>query len=107
MTMIQFARKRFVALLFVVGLFAATCGAAFQPTLTRAAPASGEIRTMAIRYYVCADSLTVRSTPGGSIIGTLYRGNTFDEYGREGAWSRGVAFGNVNQTGYVLTQYLC
>lgn len=106
MTMILFARKQLLALLFVVSLLAATLGAAF-PTATRAAPASGEIRPMATRYYVCAQSLTVRSTPGGSIIGTLYYGNTFDEYGREGAWSRGYAYGNVNKVGYVLTQYLC
>lgn len=109
MTMIVFARKQLLALLFVVGLLAATCGATFQPTTTYATARQphGDIRVQGLRS-ICANSVSVRNEPGGSIVyGTLYGGQSFNEYGRSGAWSYGYAYGSVNREGWVLTQYLC
>jgi hypothetical protein len=61
----------------------------------------------ATRYYVCnADSVTVRSSPGGTVIGTLYRDQAIDVSYVDGAWSNGYAYGGVNARGWVLSQYL-
>lgn len=58
---------------------------------------------------VCADDLYVRKTPGGIIIGTLFRGQHFrvDHYSPSGIWAYGFAYGHVNQYGWVMAQYLC
>lgn len=109
MTMTLFARQRFVALIFAFGLLAAAIGAVF-PNRTHAAQPAGDIRPMATRYYVCAQTLSVRNEPGGTIIyGQLNMWNSFDLYGTNetGIWAYGFAYGSVNRTGWVMKQYLC
>lgn len=59
------------------------------------------------RRTVCAESLYVRDS-SMRVIGTLYRGQTFDVYrGTDNYTVYGYAWGWVNQWGYVYPQYLC
>ena len=59
------------------------------------------------RRTVCADSLYVRDSHM-VVIGTLYRGQTFDVYrGTDNYTVYGYAWGWVNKWGYVYPQYLC
>jgi hypothetical protein len=62
--------------------------------------------------YVCADSISFRSSPGGSILGHMYRNNTINITGTSGAWSHGSGCygtaqgGTACGTGWALTEYL-
>lgn len=62
--------------------------------------------------YVCADSISFRSSPGGSVLGYMYRNYTINVTGTSGAWSRGsgcygtVQGGTACGSGWALTQYL-
>lgn len=60
------------------------------------------------RHTVCAADLYVREQPLGRAIGTLYTGQTFDveRYSAEG-WAYGMAYGNVNQHGWVQNGWFC
>jgi hypothetical protein len=60
------------------------------------------------RRHVCADSLYVRDSHM-VVIGTLYRGHTFDIYRSQtdNYTVYGYAWGYVNKWGYVYPQYLC
>lgn len=106
MTMILFARKRLVALLFVFGLLVTT--------IANIPAAQAEIRTQSFERRVCAQSLWIRSEPngGGYIVGTLYYWDRFIvDNSRDGVWFMGRGYqngsGNYVATGYVLAQYLC
>jgi hypothetical protein len=60
-----------------------------------AAPAQAACAPVA-QYVVTADSLTVRADPGGSyVIGTLHRGDKFNDRGDDGqpSWRFGYAEG--------------
>lgn len=60
------------------------------------------------RRDVCARDLSVRKSPDGEAIGTLYQGETFsvDRYSDTRKWAYGFAYGQVNKKGWVLAQYL-
>lgn len=64
-----------------------------------------------LRLQVCADSLTVRSSPGGSVIGSLSYPQTFtvENFGGSpvGSWVYGLAWGNINKRGWVLNGWFC
>ena len=55
---------------------------------------------------VCAASLTLRNTPGGNTLGTLYNGYWFYKSGTNGSWSSGYS-NELGIWGWVLTPYLC
>ena len=57
---------------------------------------------------VCANSLTLKSAPGGGggSLGTLYNGWWFYKSGTNGAWSVGYS-NELGVWGWVLSQYLC
>jgi hypothetical protein len=59
-------------------------------------------------HEVCADSLYVRSSPQGLMIGTLFRGEHFDYYYSNGnGWDYGYAYGSANQLGWVQAGWFC
>ncbi len=61
------------------------------------------------RMHVCAENLYVRESAAGRAIGTLFNGDTFDveRYSPSGEWAYGMAYGHVNQHGWVMSAYLC
>jgi hypothetical protein len=63
----------------------------------------------ATRHTVCASSLYVRNQPLGATIGTLFQGETFDveRYDSGGGWAYGMAYGHVNQHGWVQNGWFC
>ncbi|SDI87659.1 hypothetical protein SAMN05444157_0591 [Frankineae bacterium MT45] len=80
-----------------------------------AAPASAAWAYLSGQHTVCADSLTYRDSPGGTVRGTLYRGATFDIYGssKGATWVQGDSLQyvrGVRETTkgfYVLNGYFC
>jgi hypothetical protein len=59
-------------------------------------------------HTVCADSLYVRDKPAGVVIGTLFRGDSFDYSHSDGnGWDYGYAFGHVNKPGWVQAGWFC
>ncbi|MEN3359725.1 MAG: hypothetical protein V7637_3707 [Mycobacteriales bacterium] len=59
-------------------------------------------------HEVCANSLYVRSSPGGLMIGTLFRGDHFDYYYSNGnGWDYGYAYGGANTLGWVQAGWFC
>lgn len=114
---------RWIATLFIA-LIALT-GFAFPSSVTNAvsAPAAGDratISTQAKRVppdattqslrYICGNSVTLRAWPGAGapVISSspLTWYDTFDEFRRDGAWSQGYSH-RLQQTGFLITQYLC
>jgi hypothetical protein len=64
----------------------------------------------ATRYHICGvQDVIVRTEPGGSYVGLLKNGETFDQrrYSPSGQWAEGYAYGQVNAPGWVPTAYLC
>ncbi len=62
------------------------------------------------RYMVCADTLSVWHSPGGTTFDTPLRfGETFDMESKDssGNWAYGAAYGHVNAHGWVIAAYLC
>ncbi|WP_437877671.1 hypothetical protein [Sorangium sp. So ce513] len=58
----------------------------------------------------CADSLTLRSSPGGATIGTMYTGpfngiSKFYVASTSGSWSYGYSY-SLGQWGYAMAYYL-
>lgn len=95
-----------------------TIGLAIGATLVTAAPAMAapvphaapaDVRPAVTRMHVCAQNLYVRESAAGRAIGTLYEGDTFDveRYSPSGAWAYGMAYGHVNQHGWVEAAWLC
>lgn len=73
-----------------------------------AAPAHAANGTIGVRETVCADSLFVRTSPGGAWMGTLYRGQTFLVEGpRSGGYIYGFAYGHINRHGWVQDGWFC
>ena len=58
------------------------------------------------RHTICADDLYVRDAQG-RLIGTLYRGETFDVESSNAQYDYGMAWGHVNKHGNVLRGYYC
>ena len=77
--------------------------AAVAVSIAVAPAASAEVRS------VCAQSLYVRATAAGVIIGTLYAGDNFDveRYSPSRDWVHGHAYGNVHQDGWVQNGWFC
>jgi uncharacterized membrane protein len=70
-----------------------------------AAAANG---TIGVRETVCADSLFVRTDPGGAWMGTLYKGQTFLVKGpRSSGYIYGFAYGYINRNGWVQDGWFC
>lgn len=59
-----------------------------------AAPAQAANGIPGVRMTVCADSLYVRTDPGGAWMGTLSYPQTFDVKNVSGDWVYGFAYGN-------------
>lgn len=72
-----------------------------------AAPAQAANGTPGERETVCADSLYVRTEPGGAFLGTLYRPQTFYVERVSGDWAYGFAYGDVNRHGWVQDGWFC
>ncbi|HET8642489.1 MAG TPA: hypothetical protein VFM37_11155 [Pseudonocardiaceae bacterium] len=77
---------------------AALCAAAVFAGATAAQAGYADVGQ---RETVCAQTLSVRTAPGGAWLGTLYQGQTF--YVREvhGSWVYGFAYGYINHNGWV------
>jgi hypothetical protein len=60
-------------------------------------------------HEVCAQSLYVRNAPAGVVIGTLYKGDNFNETRADasGEWLYGHAYGNVHADGWVENGWFC
>ncbi|WP_236648636.1 hypothetical protein [Micromonospora sicca] len=86
------------------GVAAATAAA----LLAIGSPAQAANGTIGVRETVCADSLFVRTDPGGAWMGTLYAGQTFLVQGpRSGGYIYGFAYGHVNRNGWVQDGWFC
>lgn len=99
-------RRRVFALGLAMGAAVLTAGLSAAPAM--AAPSSA-VQATVTRMHVCAQDLYVRNAPAGQVIGTLYQGQTFDveRYSPSGQWAYGMAYGHVNQHGWVEAAYLC
>ena len=73
----------------------------------QASTPAGTVHPAAV-HEVCADSLYVRKSPQGEMIGTLFRGDHFDFYYSNGnGWDYGYAYGGANQLGWVQAGWFC
>jgi hypothetical protein len=86
-----------------------TAAAAATLALTSAGIAAAPSASAATRETICADNLYVRDAPRGHMIGTLYRGETFDveRYSPSGAYAYGMAYGDVKRHGWVQRGWFC
>lgn len=72
------------------------------------------VSAKAVRLHVCFPtlSISVRTGPSGNYwsLGSLNTNETFDKSTKvapSGAWVYGYAYGKVNSSGWVQSQYLC
>ncbi|MFD7919236.1 hypothetical protein ACFV3R_08440 [Streptomyces sp. NPDC059740] len=72
-----------------------------------APPARAAGGTPGVRETVCADSLSVRTAPGGAWMGTLTKPQTFDVERVSDGWAYGFAYGEVNRKGWVQDGWFC
>lgn len=63
--------------------------------------------TVGVRETVCAETLYVRTSPGGAWLGTLYRGQTFYVEKISSGWAYGFAYGYINHRGWVQDGWFC
>lgn len=76
--------------------------------LAVASPAWAANGTIGVRETVCAESLFVRTDPGGAWMGTLYAGQTFLVKGpKSSGYIYGFAYGHVNRNGWVQDGWFC
>jgi hypothetical protein len=108
-----------VALPLVVGLVG--CGGPEEAWDSAGAPAEEQVGseqianteqevTNGVVNAVCAQSLTLRSSPGGSTIGTMYTGpsaglSKFYVQSTSGSWSYGYSY-SLGRWGYAMSYYL-
>lgn len=71
------------------------------------APAAAADGTPGQRETVCAESLSVRTQPGGAWMGTLSHPQTFAVERISGGWAYGFAYGHVNRHGWVQDGWFC
>jgi hypothetical protein len=86
---------------------AVTAAAAAALTTALAAPASAADGTVGQRETVCAESLSVRTQPGGAWMGTLTYPQTFAVERVSGGWVYGFAYGHINRHGWVQDGWFC
>ncbi|MBV1852733.1 hypothetical protein [Catellatospora tritici] len=94
----------------MVSLRRAALAAALVAAMVTAvpAPALAANGRIGVRETVCAQSLFVRTDPGGAWMGTLYQGETFTVQGpRSGGYIYGFAYGHVNRHGWVQDGWFC
>jgi hypothetical protein len=102
--------RNLAAIALAAGCLLGTAGAATAaPAHHRAVTASPASVTSTV-CSVNAASATIRSTPGGSVVGTMYLGWRFrvDDF-RDNVWVYGAGYdpnGNLVAYGYILRQYL-
>jgi len=75
--------------------------------LGAAATANADNGTVGERETVCADTLHVRTDPGGAWFDTLSRGQTFQVDRVIPGWAHGFAFGQINHEGWVQDGWFC
>jgi hypothetical protein len=78
--------------------------AALLGATTVAAAANGRV---GVRETVCADSLSVRTQPGGAWFDTLTSGQTFLVDRVIPGWAHGFAYGHINHDGWVQDGWFC
>ena len=87
---------------------AAAAAAVGLALLAVPSPAQAADGTVGVRETVCAESLFVRTDPGGAWMGTLYAGQTFLVKGpRSSGYIYGFAYGHVNRNGWVQDGWFC
>jgi len=75
---------------------------------TTATPASAADGVVGVRETVCANTLYLRTTPGGAWQGTLYNGQTFLVEGPSSdGYIYGFAYGDINRHGWVQNGWFC
>lgn len=106
--------KRVGAGIVVGSLFALTgCGGAEEVSTEAGAEQAATTEqgvTNGAVNAACAESLTLRSSPGGSTIGTMYSGpyngiSQFYVQSTSGSWSYGYSY-SLGMWGYALSSYL-
>lgn len=90
-------------------LSAATCGTLCAAALltVMAGPADAANGRLGVRETVCAQTLFVRTDPGGAWMGTLKSGQTFTVERLGSGWVYGFAFGDINRHGWVQDGWFC
>jgi len=73
----------------------------FVVTVAGTTPAQAGYADVGQRETVCAQTLSVRTSPGGAWLGTLYQGQTFYVREVQGSWVYGFAYGYINHNGWV------
>ncbi|HET8681125.1 MAG TPA: hypothetical protein VFM54_04550 [Micromonosporaceae bacterium] len=87
---------------------AVAAGLVATALLATSAPAQAAYGTIGERETVCAQSLFVRTSPGGAWMGTLYYGQTFLVEGpRSSGYIYGFAYGHINRRGWVQDGWFC
>lgn len=87
---------------------AVAAGLAAAALLTTPSAAQAAYGTIGERETVCAQSLYVRTSPGGAWMGTLYYGQTFLVEGpRSSGYIYGFAYGHINRRGWVQDGWFC
>lgn len=96
----------------VLGTATAAGAVSSGPNTTSTPAAHSRLIPASTQSTVCsvnAASLTIRNSPGGSVIGTLYLGYRFRIDIPDSVWPYGAGYdpnGNLIAYGYVLRQYL-
>ncbi|MEV0272312.1 hypothetical protein AB0H43_26345 [Hamadaea sp. NPDC050747] len=86
----------------------AIIAATLLTVLGAVSPAHAANGTIGVRETVCAQTLYVRTDPGGAWMGTLYSGQTFLVEGpRSGGYIYGFAYGYINRHGWVQDGWFC
>lgn len=91
---------------------AATAGAVTPAPTSAATPAAPTRVVPASADVVCsvnAASATIRETPGGRELGTMFQGYRFRVDSSDGVWAKGAGYDpndNLVAAGYILQQYL-
>lgn len=86
---------------------AVTVGAVAAGLLLASGPAEAANGTVGKRETVCAESLYVRTDPGGAWTGTLFTGQTFTVERKQSGWAYGFAYGDINRHGWVQDGWFC
>lgn len=86
--------------------FSATLIAAALLTGAAGVAQAGTGSTTTDTCTVTVPEIIVLSAPNGGPVGAASAGDTFARRSVTGAWSYGVVYGQVNHTGWILSQYL-
>lgn len=111
--------KKFGAVVVLGSVFALTgCVVASSSDVEEGDDLGGDEQTASAEQEVtdgavnaaCADSLTLRNSPGGSTIGTMYTGlnrgvSKFYASSTSGSWTYGYSY-SLGKWGYAMASYL-